>query len=39
VREVTWHAKFFNRHMNTVPGREKRGAAEARGQVFALSFG
>jgi hypothetical protein len=31
--------KFFNGCMSTLTGIEKRGAAEARGQVFALSFG
>jgi hypothetical protein len=39
VREVTWRVKFFNSYRNTLPGMEKRGAAEARGRVFALSFG
>jgi hypothetical protein len=31
--------KFFNSYMNALPGMEKRGAAEARGRTFALSFG
>jgi hypothetical protein len=31
--------KFFNRHMNTVPGMEKPDVAEVRGRLFALSFG
>jgi hypothetical protein len=39
VREVTRRVKFFDGYMSTLPGMEKRGAAEARGRVFALSFG
>jgi hypothetical protein len=31
--------KFFNRHMNTVPGMEKPNVAEVRRRLFALSFG
>ena len=31
--------KFFNYCVSKLPKMEKRGAAEALGQVFALSFG
>jgi hypothetical protein len=31
--------KFFDSHMSALSGMEKRGAAEARGRVFVLSFG
>jgi hypothetical protein len=39
VREITCRVKFFNGYMSMPPGTEKRGAPEAGGRVFVLSFG